>query len=189
MVDLASHSGIFHLVSPLFLPFTACRLTTSVTRKYGKSQVSDHKLYHSVYSENPEAFTMSVLRSTRYNPGSVYNTQPPLPGHRDDVWDHRISTESLRDDKVYQDQDEAYPQHHRGESSGGMLPPTGQEYHGGGGNRESRYEDAHDERYDYDQQQQYYAEGQGQGQYGFAPRQGQQQGHGQGQGYGGGYAR
>jgi hypothetical protein len=154
-----------------------------VTRKYGKSQVSDHKLYHSVYSENPEAFTMSVLRSTRYNPGSVYNTQPPLPGHKDDVWDHRISTESLRDDKVYQDQHEAYPQHYRGESSGGMIPPQqGYEQDGyahGGGNRESRYEDAHDERgYGYDQhgQPQYGGEGHGQGQYGFAA--------GQGQGYG-----
>ena len=49
------------------------------------AQVSDHKLYHSVYSENPEAFTMSILRSSRYNPGSVYNTR------QDDAWDHRAS--------------------------------------------------------------------------------------------------
>lgn len=160
---------------------------TSVTRKYGKAQVSDHKLYHSVYSENPEAFTMSVLRSTRYNPGSVYNTQPPIPGGKDDVWDHRISTESLRDDKVYQDQHEAYPQHYRGESSGGMIP---QHQHGGypqGGNRESRYENAHDDQYDYEQHGQQHYGGEGQGQYGFA--QGQVQGQGQGQGYEGGYAR
>jgi len=138
---------------------------------------------------------MSVLRSTRYNPGSVYNTQPPIPGGKDDVWDHRISTESLRDDKVYQDQHEAYPQHYRGESSGGMLPPGGagggQEYgYSHGGNRESRYEDAQDDRYGYDQhqqqqQQQQYGEGHGQGQYGFAPGQGQSQG----QAYGGGYQR
>lgn len=134
---------------------------------------------------------MSVLRSTRYNPGSVYNTQPPIPGHKDDIWDHRISTESLRDDKVYQDQHEAYPQHYRGESSGGMLPPDGQGgvHGGGGGNRESRYEDAHDERYGYDQQQ-HYGEGHGQTQYGFAAGQGQGQGQGQGYGGGGGgYAR
>jgi len=141
---------------------------------------------------------MSVLRSTRYNPGSVYNTQPPIPGGKDDVWDHRISTESLRDDKVYQDQHEAYPQHYRGESSGGMLSPPGQEYggqggysnaHAHGGNRESRYEDAQDDRYGYDQQHYGQEQGQGQehGQYGYAPGQGH--GQSQGQGYGGGYQR
>lgn len=70
-------------------------LMSSLTRTYSKSQVSDHKLYHSVYSENPEAFTMSVLRSSRYNPGSIYNT-PAARG--DDAWDARPSVESLRDD-------------------------------------------------------------------------------------------
>lgn len=66
----------------------------SLTKLYSTSQVSDHKLYHSVYSENPEAFTMSVLRSTRYNPNSVYSARAP----RDDTWDARPSVESLRDD-------------------------------------------------------------------------------------------
>jgi len=159
------------------------RLIISVTRKYGKSQVSDHKLYHSVYSENPEAFTMSVLRSSRYNPGSVYNTHPPPMAPKDDTWDHRISTESLRDDKIYQEQHEAYPQqqgygqHGRGESSVEMMPAPGGG--GGGGNRESRYEDAYDERYD---QQHQYGQGQGHG-------QGQGQGYGGGAGYGNGQAR
>ena len=64
--------------------------------------MKDHKLYHSVYSENPEAFTMSILRSTRYNPGSVYNTPGSMYGHpqahRDEAWDHRASMESLKDD-------------------------------------------------------------------------------------------
>lgn len=65
-----------------------------LTRVYSTSQVSDHKLYHSVYSENPEAFTMSILRSTRYNPGSVYNT---MHGPDADVWDARPSMDSVRD--------------------------------------------------------------------------------------------
>jgi len=33
---------------------------------------------------------MSILRSTRYNPGSVYNAQPP-PGPNADAWDPRPS--------------------------------------------------------------------------------------------------
>ncbi|OXH25272.1 hypothetical protein J008_05396 [Cryptococcus neoformans] len=65
-----------------------------LTRVYSASQVSDHKLYHSVYSENPEAFTMSILRSTRYNPGSVYNA---MPGPDADAWDARPSMDSVRD--------------------------------------------------------------------------------------------
>ncbi|OCF38850.1 hypothetical protein I317_07358 [Kwoniella heveanensis CBS 569] len=69
-----------------------------LTRTYSTSQVSDHKLYHSVYSENPEAFTMSILRSTRYNPGSVYNNMPP-PGPHADAWDARPSMDSMRDDQ------------------------------------------------------------------------------------------
>lgn len=71
-------------------PLTPC----SLTRVYSASQVSDHKLYHSVYSENPEAFTMSILRSTRYNPGSVYNA---MPGPDADAWDARPSMDSVRD--------------------------------------------------------------------------------------------
>ncbi|WRT64627.1 uncharacterized protein IL334_001560 [Kwoniella shivajii] len=71
-----------------------------LTRTYSKSQVSDHKLYHSVYSENPEAFTMSILRSTRYNPGSVYNQMPPSSGPHADAWDARPSMDSLRDDNA-----------------------------------------------------------------------------------------
>lgn len=61
--------------------------------KYSRSQVSDHKLYHSVYSENPEAFTMSILQSRRYNPDSVYFQNPSTPGglHPNDAWDHRPS--------------------------------------------------------------------------------------------------
>ncbi|WVQ98188.1 hypothetical protein IAU59_005310 [Kwoniella sp. CBS 9459] len=70
-----------------------------LTRTYSTSQVSDHKLYHSVYSENPEAFTMSILRSTRYNPGSVYNSMPP-PGPHADAWDARPSMDSMRDDQA-----------------------------------------------------------------------------------------
>lgn len=61
--------------------------------KYSRSQVSDHKLYHSVYSENPEAFTMSILQSRRYNPDSVYFQSSPNNGglHPNDAWDHRPS--------------------------------------------------------------------------------------------------
>lgn len=77
-------------VDPTVPTLTPC----SLTRVYSTSQVSDHKLYHSVYSENPEAFTMSILRSTRYNPGSVYNT---MPGPDADVWDARPSMDSVQD--------------------------------------------------------------------------------------------
>lgn len=63
--------------------------------KYSRSQVSDHKLYHSVYSENPEAFTMSILQSRRYNPDSVYFQNPTASTagglHPNDAWDHRPS--------------------------------------------------------------------------------------------------
>ncbi|WWC68093.1 uncharacterized protein I206_102014 [Kwoniella pini CBS 10737] len=71
-----------------------------LTRTYSTSQVKDHKLYHSVYSENPEAFTMSILRSTRYNPGSVYNSMPPSTGPNADAWDARPSMDSLRDEQA-----------------------------------------------------------------------------------------
>ncbi|WWC86761.1 uncharacterized protein L201_001640 [Kwoniella dendrophila CBS 6074] len=71
-----------------------------LTRVYSTSQVKDHKLYHSVYSENPEAFTMSILRSTRYNPGSVYNNMPPSAGPNADAWDSRLSMDSLRDEQA-----------------------------------------------------------------------------------------
>ncbi|WVQ79909.1 hypothetical protein IAT38_002010 [Cryptococcus sp. DSM 104549] len=94
-----------------------------LTRRYSTSQVSDHKLYHSVYSENPEAFTMSILRSTRYNPGSVYNNMPP-PGPNADAWDTRPSMDSLRDGQA--------GNHQRGYSQGA---------YGGDG----RYEDAYGE--------------------------------------------
>jgi hypothetical protein len=139
---------------------------------------------------------MSVLRSSRYNPGSVYSTHPNPPrpsglSKGGDEWDHRPSTESLRDDKVYVDQHDAYPPtsavgggagaHYRGESSGTMLPPA----HGAqGGNRDSRYEDAYDERGAYEYEQEHdQGQGQGQGQYGHAQQQQGYAGH-QGEGYG-----
>lgn len=69
-------------------------------RSYSKAQVSDHKLYHSVYSENPEAFTMSILQSRRYNPDSVAWTQSMMannpPPHLANEWDHRPSYDSGR---------------------------------------------------------------------------------------------
>ncbi|GMK54681.1 hypothetical protein CspeluHIS016_0112670 [Cutaneotrichosporon spelunceum] len=69
------------------------------TRKYGVSQVKDHKLYHSVYSENPEAFTMSILQSKRYNgTDSVMwtNSMAAPSGPRGDDWDARPSYDSGR---------------------------------------------------------------------------------------------
>lgn len=40
---------------------------------------------------------MSILRSERYNPGSVYNNMPPMPSSlHGDAWDARPSTDSLR---------------------------------------------------------------------------------------------
>ncbi|WVO16653.1 hypothetical protein L204_104333 [Cryptococcus depauperatus] len=81
-----------------------------LTRVYSKSQVSDHKLYHSVYSENPEAFTMSILRSSRYNPGSVYNT---MPGPNADAWDTRPSMESLRGETTKPNQTRYLDDNHR----------------------------------------------------------------------------
>ncbi|KAK4686857.1 gluconolactonase, partial [Tremellales sp. Uapishka_1] len=64
-----------------------------ITKTYRVSQVSDHKLYHSVYSENPEAFTMSILRSSRYNPGSVYHANAATA----EAFDTRPSMDSQRD--------------------------------------------------------------------------------------------
>ncbi|RXK40915.1 hypothetical protein M231_01763 [Tremella mesenterica] len=112
------------------------------TRSYSTSQVSDHKLYHSVYSENPEAFTMSILRSSRYNPGSVYNNMP-LPNERNsqDAWDPRASVESLNDPSTqmgggYHDDQNAYG--HRRMYSDSPLKQS-----------ESRYDDAFEQARGY----------------------------------------
>ena len=105
---VAPHSALFHLASAFlcsiihraeFLPSDARGL--SYTYSYSKSQVKDHKLYHSVYSENPEAFTMSILRSSRYNPNSVYSqarawARLMTHGTRDQVWTLPGCREGLR---------------------------------------------------------------------------------------------
>lgn len=87
---------------------------------------------------------MSVLRSSRYNPGSMYNAHPPTA--KDDVWDHRPSTESLRDDKVYP---------HSGPAGTGGVDNQYAAYpsaSGTGHNRDSRYDDAYDDQhYGHDQ--------------------------------------
>lgn len=143
------------------------------------SQVSDHKLYHSVYSENPEAFTMSILRSSKYNPNSVYNDHP-APGPHADVWESRPSMDSFREDSAGQG---GYGYGHAygdgGYGYGANEPGQGQ----GHGRTESygdagRYEDAYGEGgrgYGYPQ-----AEGGG---YGGHQQQHQQQQHGDGYGY------
>lgn len=93
------------------------------SRGYGVAQVSDHKLYHSVYSENPEAFTMSILQSRRYNPDSVmftnsmYGGAAPRPSHGGDAWDHRPSYESGRHEPG-PESGGAYYNHQRGYSDG-----------------------------------------------------------------------
>ena len=123
-------------------------LTASVTRSYSTSQVSDHKLYHSVYSENPEAFTMSILRSSRYNPGSVYNNMP-LPRDNkpeDTTWDARPSTDSFADPSApgpsaggYYDDQAAYAAGHRRMYSDSPLKHSQSQYddafEGGEGNQ------------------------------------------------------
>ncbi|ODO08613.1 hypothetical protein L198_00344 [Cryptococcus wingfieldii CBS 7118] len=104
-----------------------------LTRVYSTSQVDDHKLYHSVYNENPEAFTMSVLRSSRYNPGSTYN----MPGPHADAWDTRASMDSVQDQgnqRAYHDAgyQEDY-QHGQYEDAYGEpqgYPPTYSDGHG-----------------------------------------------------------
>ncbi|ORY20423.1 hypothetical protein BCR39DRAFT_601503 [Naematelia encephala] len=71
---------------------------------------------------------MSVLRSSRYNPGSVYSA-PPVGPHAD-AWDARPSMESLRDDGKptgYQNEFSDVPGQHE------YANPTG------------RYEDAYAE--------------------------------------------
>lgn len=129
---------------------------------------------------------MSVLRSSRYNPGSVYSSNPQPHGPsalKDDTWDHRVSTESMRDDKFVDNQHQAYP-------SGSGNPAA---YNSGSGNRESQYEDAYDERggYGYDQHQHQVGYGGPQQQgYGYEDQGHAQQGHGYGDqrggyGYGG----
>lgn len=92
------------------------------TTKYGRSQVQDHKLYHSVYSENPEAFTMSILQSRKYNgtesvmwTNSKVANNPPA-GHQD-AWDARPSYESGRHEPG-PDAGGAYYNHARGYSDG-----------------------------------------------------------------------
>ncbi|KAK1921692.1 hypothetical protein DB88DRAFT_498901 [Papiliotrema laurentii] len=108
-----------------------------LTRTYSVSQVSDHKLYHSVYSENPEAFTMSVLRSSRYNPNSVYSAPGPS-GLRDDAWDARPSMESLKD--------EHYDARQQGPSGQGVYGDAPQYYSEHGGQHDGgRYDDAYAE--------------------------------------------
>ncbi|ORX33998.1 hypothetical protein BD324DRAFT_584133 [Kockovaella imperatae] len=95
------------------------------TYSYSKSQVKDHKLYHSVYSENPEAFTMSILRSSRYNLGSVYSTTTRAV--QDDAWDARPSMDSPGMAGV---QPGSY---HDRSQSGGYYDPAEEElanYHG-----------------------------------------------------------
>lgn len=106
----------------------------SLIKTYSTSQVSDHKLYHSVYSENPEAFTMSVLRSTRYNPNSVYSARAP----RDDTWDARPSVESLRDEGYGQGQ-------HPNQQHGYYDQQQQQQHDGYGADDQRRYEDAYNE--------------------------------------------
>ncbi|WWC59615.1 uncharacterized protein I303_102174 [Kwoniella dejecticola CBS 10117] len=136
-----------------------------LTRTYSKSQVKDHKLYHSVYSENPEAFTMSILRSTRYNPGSVYNNMPPSTGPNADAWDARPSMDSLRDEQAGAAGTGAgygygYEQGHQREFSNATVRPVD----------DGRYDDAavgggHDYEYDqhYQNQQQQQQHGGGGG--------------------------
>lgn len=89
------------------------------TRSYGKSQVKDHKLYHSVYSENPEAFTMSILQSRRYNgTDSVMWTNSMAVNHPpQDAWDARPSYDSARHEPG-PDVGGAYYNHARGYSDG-----------------------------------------------------------------------
>lgn len=99
--------------------------------KYSRSQVSDHKLYHSVYSENPEAFTMSILQSRRYNPDSMYfqNPNTPTPGglHPNDAWDHRPSYDGAgpgpkgqqHPGGQYYDQHPGYPDQHNNQFNDG----------------------------------------------------------------------
>ncbi|WVR04719.1 hypothetical protein IAU60_001730 [Kwoniella sp. DSM 27419] len=140
-----------------------------LTRTYSTSQVKDHKLYHSVYSGNPEAFTMSILRSTRYNPGSVYNAMPP-PGPHADAWDHRPSTESLRDQQVggagaggygYP----AYGEHQRNQSDATVRGGDEGQYDDAYGHRHSGYPNEYEyeqhEQAQYGQQQHQYVAEQG----------------------------
>ncbi|KLT42220.1 hypothetical protein CC85DRAFT_246365 [Cutaneotrichosporon oleaginosum] len=89
------------------------------TRKYGKSQVKDHKLYHSVYSENPEAFTMSILQSKRYNgtDSVMWTNSMVVPGGPRDDWDARPSYESGRHEPG-PEAGGAYYNHARGYSDG-----------------------------------------------------------------------
>jgi hypothetical protein len=96
---------------------------------------------------------MSVLRSTRYNPNSVYSTGVPK-GHQEDSWDARPSTESLREGQ-YQAQ-----------------PGPSSYYDAGGRGDELAYQNNGAPSYEYDQyqQQQYQQQYAQSGEYG-------QQGH------------
>lgn len=97
---------------------------------------------------------MSVLRSTRYNPNSVYSTPGPS-GLRDDTWDARPSMESLKDynkDYQYENQHGQYGQygHHPSLSYGQYEHEQGQPQGGGAGyhddaGQRGRFEDAYAE--------------------------------------------
>ncbi|WVW78283.1 hypothetical protein I302_100236 [Kwoniella bestiolae CBS 10118] len=131
-----------------------------LTRTYSTSQVKDHKLYHSVYSENPEAFTMSILRSTRYNPGSVYNNMPPSTGPNADAWDARPSMDSVREDQAGR-----YGGHQREYSDATVRPVDEGRYDDAYGN--DGYPNQHQGQYDYQDQYQRPLSG-GQEQYPFS---------------------
>lgn len=150
-----------------------------MTATYWRSMISDHNLYRSVYYENPEQFTMSILRSERYNPGSIYNTgNVTASTHPRDAWDARPSTESLRDDvggegyrgSTYGKLGEAYGRSY-------SASPLGNEVKEQGQGEEGQYED-------YGEQQGYHAQAQQGGGYGYGAHEGMHTG---GAGGGAGY--
>jgi len=111
---------------------------------------------------------MSVLRSTRYNPNSVYSARAP----RDDTWDARPSVESLRDDVYAQDQGQE-----QGQGQHGYYDQQQQGY--GDEHDQRRYEDAYNEGSQaYPNTYEGYGHPQGQEQ-GYGYDQHQHQGYGQ----------
>lgn len=113
--------------------------------KYSKSQVSDHKLYHSVYSENPEAFTMSILQSRRYNPDSVAWTHSMMannPSPLGDAWDARPSYDSGRHEPG-PDAGGQYYGHQRQYSDGLEYPPAGETQQHGYEGQQQHYPHGH----------------------------------------------
>jgi hypothetical protein len=109
-----------------------------ITRGYGKVQVEDHKLYHSVYSENPEAFTMSILQSRRYNPDSVMFTNSMYGGSH-----HRPSHDARKSHDVR-------PSHDFSRYGAEPGPENGGGYY----NHQGGYADPHEGQFDdYDAQQ------------------------------------